>query len=202
MKSSIHISPSRYVLAAAVCSLLMGCGPGNEELAQLAGRGQVQRDAPVQARSSVIVDASQAQVWCMLTDIAHWPSWQPGIQAVSGPSPLGMGNQFSWRTDGMDIHATVALWESPHRIAWTGRASIAKAIHVFTLTPLGPDKTEVASDESMDGLLLSFFYDSADLKKANDEQLATMAAEARRALRPTCDITSSAPTSSLRPRVV
>lgn len=191
MKSGVNISSGRHVPVAAVCLMLMGCGPGNDQLAQLARHGQVQRSAPVQARSSITIDASQAQVWCMLTDIAHWPSWQPDIQAVSGPSPLDMGNQFSWSTGGMDIHATVALWESPHQIAWTGTASIAKAIHVFTLTPLGPDKTEVVSNESMDGLLLSFFYDSADLKKANDDQLKNMAAEARRASRPTCHITGN-----------
>jgi hypothetical protein len=53
--------------------------------------------------------------------------------------------------------------------------SIAKAIHVFTLTPWGPDKTEVVSRESMNGPLLSWFYASDDLKNTNDKQLANMA---------------------------
>lgn len=169
-----------------MCALLAGCGPSHEELMALAAQGQVQRNAPIEARSSTILDASLPRVWCLLTDVAHWRAWQPDMQAVSGPSPLKSGDSFSWRSDGTDIQATVALWRSPRQIAWVGKASIAKAIHVFTLTPLGPDKTMVTSQESMDGPLLSWFYSSDDLKKTNDDQLAKMAIAAPNRLRPGC----------------
>jgi hypothetical protein len=179
-------------LILAECVLLTGCGPSNEELAGLAGQGQVESSAPVQARSSAIFDASLPRVWCILTDVADWRSWQPDIQAVSGLSSLEKDSSFSWRTDGMNIRATVVRWQPPRQIAWVGKVSIAKAIHVFTLTPWGPDKTEVVSRESMDGPLLSWFYSSDDLKNTNDKQLANMAAAARDNLRPGCPVIENA----------
>lgn len=157
------------------CLALGACGPSSHELASLASHGIVQPGAPIEASSTIIIEASRERVWHILVDVARWPRWQPDISNVDGASTLAIGTTFTWKTGGTVIHSRIALFAPPNAVAWTGRAATARAIHVFVLTPLGPNRTKVESRESMDGFLITWFYDSAALQKSEETLLRNLA---------------------------
>lgn len=171
---------ARGLLLASSCLLLGACAPSDHALASLAQRGDTQSDDPVKAASIVTIHAPAEVVWRILTNVPAWPLWQPGIAKVSGSDPLDAGASFTWQTGDTTIHSRVMLFDPPYRLAWIGRADMAHAIHVFVLTPLGPHDTRIESRESMDGPLLDWFYDSADLQSSEDLLLENLkrAAEA------------------------
>lgn len=164
-----------------IALLLAACGPSDEELASLGRHQRIQVDAPVQAASSITIDAPASRVWSILANVADWPRWQREIDATSSVHALGENRRFTWRTGGMTIHSRVVLSEPDTALAWTGRTYLARALHVWKLTALGPTRTRVESSESMDGFLLSHFYSSAQLQATEDHWLASLKAAAESA---------------------
>ena len=57
------------------------------------------------------------------------------------------------------------------QFAWTGTASVAKAVHVWRLQRLPNDQTLVRTDESMEGFLLTLFYSSKKLQEGDQRWL-------------------------------
>lgn len=167
------------LLVLSGCLALEACGPSNHELASLARQGAIQPSAPIHATSTVIIEAPQERVWRILVNVSQWPQWQPDISTVAGAGTLAAGTAFTWQTGGTTIHSQVALFFPPNAVAWTGQAATARAIHVFVLTPLGPNRTKVQSRESMDGFLITWFYDSATLQKSEDTLLKNLAIAAQ-----------------------
>lgn len=164
-----------YLFVVANCLPLGACGPSSHGLTSLASHGFVQQDAPIKASSTLIIEAPRERVWRILVDVARWPRWEPDISHVSGAHALATGTAFAWQTGGATIHSRVALFSPPNMVAWTGRAATARAIHVFVLTSLGPNRTQIESRESMSGFLITWFYGSAALQKSEDSQLRYLA---------------------------
>lgn len=167
------------LLALSGCLALGACGASSHELASLASHGVIHQGAPIHATSTVIIEAPRERVWDTLVNVSRWPQWQSGISKVTGDTTLATGTAFTWETDGTTIHSQVALFSPPNAVAWTGRAATARAIHVFVLTSLGPNRTLVQSRESMDGFLITWFYDSAALQKSEDKLLRNLAIAAQ-----------------------
>lgn len=156
------------LLISLSCLLLGACGPSDHALAELGRHATIQANAPIKATSTLTIHAPAPRVWNVLTDLGAWSQWQSGVGKVTPMGMLGPGTSFTWETGGMTIHSEVVLFDPPSRLAWIGRAYTAHAVHVFTLTPLGPSATRVESSESMDGPLVDWFYDSATLQASED----------------------------------
>lgn len=178
----LHSAIARLLVLLA-CLALGACGPSNQDLASLAGRGAIQQDAPIKATSTIIIDAPRERVWHILVTVSRWPRWQPDISKVTGVSTLASDTTFTWQTGGTIIHSRVELFSPPSAVSWTGHAETARAIHVFVLTPLSPNRTKVESRESMDGFLITWFYNSAALQKSEDTLLRNLAISAQGAPR-------------------
>lgn len=170
-RCSQRVANGRIFFAALGCCLLAGCGPSNDALAVLGSRGEIQPDAPVQASSGIVINAPPARVWNILTHAAEWPRWLHGVSHVTVHAPLGDGTSFEWHAGDTAIRSRVVLFVPGKAVAWTGQASLAKAVHVFMLSAPDPSHTRVESKESMDGPMLSWFYSSADLQSSEDQML-------------------------------
>lgn len=168
----------RIFLATLGCCLLAACGPSDNALAVLGSHGEIQQDAPVKASSSIVIDASPERVWNILVNAAEWPRWLHGVSHVSIGGALNNDVSFEWNAGGTAIRSRVVLFAPDRTVAWTGRASVAKAVHVLTLSALDPGHTRVQSMESMDGPLLSWFYSSSDLQTSEDQMLKNLKAAA------------------------
>ena len=153
-------------LALLAASLLLpACGPSLASLHDRAAVGQVQPDAPLHARHAITIDAPIETVWARLTDVASWPTWQPGVRRVEPPASLAPGASFRWDNGGTAITSTLAVVRPNELLGWTGQASTARAIHLCRLSEPTPGQTLVEADETMDGFLLTWFYGQPDLDR-------------------------------------
>jgi len=166
--------PRNIAKLSLICILLTSCTPSDDALFQLAHQGKTNVHAPVQATSTMVIEAPARQVWTILTDFQHWPRWNHDVEHVEVATSIDVGTPFAWTTGGTTIHSHVAMLIPDRAVAWTGRASIAKAAHVITLQALDAFHTRVVSTESMDGPLLSLFYSSRDLQESEDRLLQSL----------------------------
>ncbi len=156
------------------CVLLTACGPSEGKLSTLGHAQAVDENAPVKASANMIISAPVKRVWALLVAIPNWPHWQPEVSSATLDGSFEEGTSFTWTTGDNKIQSRIVLVKPEKAVAWTGHASVAKAVHVLTLTAMEPDKTMVESKESMDGFMLSWFYSSADLKTSEETLLKNL----------------------------
>jgi uncharacterized membrane protein len=152
----------------------------NENLEDLARAGGTQRSAPIQASAQIVINAPAEKVWRVLTDVNGWPRWQSSIESAAISGAVERGSTFLWSTGGAHINSKIALVEPETRIAWTGSAMNAQAVHVWRLVRLPGNKTRVETDESMSGILLTLFYSSRQLQESDQLWLERLKQEAER----------------------
>lgn len=168
------------LLAVALFPLLVGCGPSLPTLDTLARSGQVDARAPVQAHAVIDIAAPKQIVWQLLIHASDWPRWNQDIDEVSARGPLSQGDSFLWHTGVSTIHSQVQLWQPQSRLAWTGTAYTAKAVHVWNLHADDATHTRVEVDESMDGPLISAMLSSRQLTAMCQDWLAALKKAAER----------------------
>lgn len=128
----------------------------------------------MKAHVQIEIAAPPAGVWALLVDASSWPTWQKNINRVTATGPLARGSRFTWQTGGTTIHSQVQLFEPGQRLAWTGTAMTAKAVHVWQLKPLPGNRTLVIVDESMDGPWMAKMYPSEKLAASDDDWLRAL----------------------------
>ena len=162
-------SPRLISTVAILATALIAPSPATaQKPSELAREAKINQSAPVIAAAEILVNAPPQRVWNLLTDIAHWPTWQPDISESAISGPLTPGTVFTWSTS-TEIRSRLELVEPNKRLAWTGKAWTATAIHVWELLPQPGGRTLVRTRESMDGFLLSLFFSSEKLQ-ASDQQ--------------------------------
>jgi uncharacterized protein YndB with AHSA1/START domain len=144
----------------ALMFLFLAAGVSDEELAR---GGRIRDGASVHASVRIVIHAPAEKVWSVLTDIPNWPKWQGDISAAQTSGPVEAGMAFSWTIGGTHIKSRLAQVHPYSQLAWTGKAFGASAIHVWKLSRTADRETTVATDESMDGFLLTLFYSSKKL---------------------------------------
>jgi len=152
----------------------MACGPSLESMHERATTGQVQDDAPLHARQSIVINASRHEVYALLTDFGGWPRWQPSIRKVTPPPEVAPGARFTWVNGSSEISSQLAAVKADELLAWTGSVSTAKAAHVWRFSSPTPDTTQVDVEETMDGFLLTWFYGQKDLDAEMTRSLANL----------------------------
>jgi len=159
--------------------VLSACGPAPSALHALAAAGEVQPDAPLRSKHEVVVQAPRAIVWTALTEAGRWPEWHRAVRSVEAPGALAPDVVFKWNNEGTTVTSRVAVARAAELLAWTGSASVAKAIHVWRLTSNG-GATRVTVEETMDGPLLAWLYPQKKLDEAVVAWLADLKVEAER----------------------
>ncbi len=140
---------------------------------------EINREAPAVARREIEIAASPVTVWALHADIEAWPDWHPDITAADPSGPLGTGSTFAWRSGPATITSSLAIFDPPNRMLWTGRAMGTRAIHDWRFE-LANGGTRVVTEESMEGwpvsLLRGFFQKTLD--RSLDAWLGALKAEA------------------------
>jgi hypothetical protein len=116
----------------------------------------IDRRAPVLARTQSHISADGQTVWDTLTDFASWPVWKREVRSVKVNGSLAPGSSFAWKAGPGTIRSALQDVDPPLRIAWTGRTFGIRAVDVFRLEASG-DGTLVTEEESWDGLLARLF---------------------------------------------
>ena len=116
----------------------------------------IDRTAPVIARTQAQIAADPQTVWDALTDFASWPAWKQEVESVSVRGPVVPGSTFEWKAGPGTIRSRLAEVDAPRKIAWTGSTFGIKAVDVFHLEARDGG-TLVSEEESWRGLLASLF---------------------------------------------
>jgi uncharacterized protein YndB with AHSA1/START domain len=157
--------------AALSLALLLASTASTPSDDQLAASGHIRDTASVKTSVAITIHAKPEKVWQILTNIDAWPQWQSDITAARLSGPLTPGTTFTWTNTGTKINSRLALVTPNSALAWTGSAMGAHAIHVWRLSPTPDGQTQVQEDESMDGFLLTLFYNSKKLESADQQWL-------------------------------
>jgi hypothetical protein len=119
--------------------------------------------------STVVINASQAHVWSILTDAAGYKDWNPEIVNIDGA--IAAGARITARVtlgDGAvrSVPQTVTSLEPPARMEWVGGLPLGLFVgrRIYTLTP-GPGGVEFRLHVQMSGLLSPLI-----LKSVGDRQ--------------------------------
>lgn len=125
-------------------------------LVPLAESGKINPEASIRDRQSIIINASIAKIWTILTDIKKWPDWNPAIKSTEIHA-FEVGAIFKWNLGGSGLTSTIRSIKEPEVLSWTGSGMGMKAIHVWKLEKTEEDQTVVTTEESLQGFLTLFF---------------------------------------------
>ncbi len=109
-------------------------------------------------RVSTEIAASAAEVWRVLTDLAHFPQWNPFIREASGELVVGRRIHVRPRTSLglLSFHPTITRCERPHELRWRGglvHPLLARGEHVFAIAPVAPGVVRLTQSMTFGGLL-------------------------------------------------
>ena len=115
--------------------------------------------APVFTHNEIYIPADADRVWAQLVRAAHWPERFAQCADLrfedddDGPD-LGAQAEFSWRSFGSRITATVSEFEPPYRLAWYSSTKGTHAYHGWVIDPVD-DGCRVITQVSQSGFLPS-----------------------------------------------
>jgi hypothetical protein len=112
----------------------------------------VDRAARAYAKRSRLIAAPPDLVWSVLSDIPHWPDWNPGVRGMRVDGAVQRGTTFRWTGGGLPIRSRLELVQPCREIGWTGRAPGIRARHAWYLSP-ERHGTRVTTEEDFSGLL-------------------------------------------------
>jgi len=135
----------------------------------------INKNAPVQTKQSIQIDAPVEKVWAVFTDINRWPEWQKDIPAATIDGPVQRGLVIHWKTAGFSIQSELQTVEKFKRIGWAGKAFGSFAIHTWSFQQ-HEGKTTVTVEESMEGWLVKLMqgYVQSNLHTATQRWLADL----------------------------
>ena len=142
---------------------------------------EINREAPVQARAELLIDASPEQAWALLSNIGQWSRWRPGINRIAVNGSIEPGTEFSWRDGRVPITSRLVVVEPERRIVWTGRSLGMDAVHVWEFEARD-DGLLVRTEESLDGTLARWFQGRMEqmLESKLTEALRLLGSECKR----------------------
>jgi hypothetical protein len=106
--------------------------------------------------TSIYFNASIEDVWKVFSDVNNWSNWQKEISTSKINGSFKEGSSFEWKSNGLSIHSTLNSVETNKKVAWSGPAFGAFAIHTWSFRSVN-GKTLVEVNESMEGWLVNLF---------------------------------------------
>ncbi|MEQ1737131.1 MAG: SRPBCC domain-containing protein [Rhodoglobus sp.] len=112
--------------------------------------------------ATATIKATPLKVWAVLVDVANWPNWDSGVDAVEGT--VALGNKLV-------IHATVAsgrafpvkvsAFDAPKTLQFRGGMPLGAftGVRTYSLTPDG-DTTVLHMREEYTGAMLPMIWKS------------------------------------------
>lgn len=120
---------------------------------------QVNWNAPIKSRKSIVIHASPEKVWGILSQIDQWSTWMSEVKKSKVNGPISPKTTFDWVESGMKIRSILHTVNLVHEFGWTGKVYGVSAVHNWTLKPV-EGGTEVIVEESLEGFLAKLFKKS------------------------------------------
>jgi hypothetical protein len=111
----------------------------------------------IENRHETEIDSPLDQVWNALTDLRHYPSWNPVIRRVAGQLRVGEDLQIFVGPTGHRWEVSVVSLIPQREVAWRfhERAPLLfRGVHTFRLESDRPTRTRLVDHESFQGVLV------------------------------------------------
>lgn len=125
--------------------------------------------------ASSMIDADADAVWQVLTDGAHYPSWDSGVEHVDGRiAPNEKITVYAAVSPGRAFPVRVTEFEPGRHMRWTGGMPLGlfRGNRTFTLTDQGDGITRFTVREEYTGPLLPLIWRSMPDLRPSFEQFA------------------------------
>lgn len=106
-------------------------------------------------KTSIIINASPAKVWSILSDFPAYPKWNPFIKSVEGI--VSQGSSIIVKVEEMIFKPTVLSFRKEKELRWLGRVLIPGLFdgeHSFALEELSNNQVKFHHSEKFSGLLV------------------------------------------------
>jgi hypothetical protein len=141
-------------------------GPTDSQAYRLALTAAVDTNAPARATGSIDIDAPCATTWDALAQVENWPSIRADITNAHASGPAAPGSIFSWHAGGVPITSAFALVERASRLTWANTAPGMTMACVYEFDELGPGRTRIRCEESMDAATVAPHIDDGVLAES------------------------------------
>lgn len=129
----------------------------------------INTNAPVLQRNEILIHATPAQVWSVLTDINRWVEWNEKISRAHIAGPVAVNAGFDWTVNGARIKSVLHTVQTDRAFGWSGTTFGGSAIHNWYLEQ-HRDGTLVKVEESMEGWLVGLFKNKMNRDLTRDMQ--------------------------------
>lgn len=136
-------------------------------------------------RTEIEIQASDKQVWQLLTDFASFPEWNPLIRRANGEARAGAQLEVHIQPPGargMTFRPAVLKAEPNRELRWLGRLILPGLFdgeHIFTIEPLGENHVRFVQREVFTGLLVPLFARGLDTDTRRGFEAMNRALKAR-----------------------
>ena len=123
--------------------------------------------------TSIIINTTPENVWHILMDFQHYPTWNPFITSISGTPEVGKKIKAQLRppgSKGMIFKPRVLVVEPHKEFKWIGHLGIPglfDGAHRFQLIDNGDGTTTFIQSEQFRGILIPFFTKMLDVDTKN-----------------------------------
>lgn len=127
--------------------------------------------------TSIIINATPAKVWAVLTSFDSYPEWNPFITFISGRAEAGKKITVHIEPPGaagMTLKPTVLAFATNREFRWKGKLIVRGLFdgeHSFTLTDHGNGTTTLTQSERFTGILIPLFTKLIDVNTVNGFRL-------------------------------
>ena len=119
-------------------------------------------------RAEIEIQASDEQIWLLLTDFASFPKWNPFIRWVKGEAKVGTQLEVRIQPSGASgttFKPTVLKVDQNHELRWLGRLlmpGLFDGEHIFTIENLETNRVRFTQREVFNGLFVPLLAHSLD----------------------------------------
>jgi len=112
-------------------------------------------------QTEIVINASAARVWQVLTDFGEYPQWNPFIREVAGSASSGerLKVQMHIGNRPMKFRPTILASRPERELRWLGHLLIPGIFdgeHSFVIAPAGENRVRLIQRETFNGLLVPF----------------------------------------------
>ena len=114
-------------------------------------------------RTDFEIDASDAEVWAVLTDLQSYPEWNRALPAISGELREGSTLSMTLALPGrpaLNVKANIVELVPNRRFCWRGHLGadvLFTGYRVFAIEPLAADRVRFTHIEDLSGWLAPVF---------------------------------------------
>ena len=149
------------------------------ELQRVACAERMIPNAPVQATSTITIDAPIAIVWAVATDVSRWPNWYDYLKNAQVQDGFVAGAKLSY--GGAIKHDLAIAKVEDRRLAMIYGTMLGySGVTRWDFKETAVEQTQVTFTESSEGFLIALLYSNEKLSEHLSDWLKKLKAEAER----------------------